>query len=144
MEFVDAFKPVARSGVLWNERFSSDCTVGIATGRPFNVPVPLRPFCLRFMSATLAYTKGALFGDAGGVVALLSIPLEENLLDVIIVLKRLFCASVPCCRENSSSNSAAVMRLEVGRDLILATLGCVGVPGPCAVGVDMADECMIA
>jgi hypothetical protein len=36
----------------------------------------------------------------------------------------------PCCRWNSSSSSAAVMRLEVGRALMDAVRGCTGVLHP--------------
>lgn len=46
----------------------------------------------------------------------------------------------PCCRWKSSSSSAAVMRLDVGRALMLAVRGCTGVPGPPCVGVDADDS----
>lgn len=51
MELVDEVSAVARSGVLWNVRFKSDATFGMAHGLPRNVPVL---FFLRFISATLA------------------------------------------------------------------------------------------
>lgn len=47
---------------------------------------------------------------------------------------RLF--SAPCCRWKRSSSSAAVILLDVGRDLMLAVRGWIGVP---RVGVEIAD-----
>lgn len=124
----------ARSGVLWKVRLRSDPTCGIGMGRPLSVPI-LDDF-LRFISATLAYTIGPFCGEVGGVAAPLSNP-DWNRELVINIEQRL--ASTPCCLWNSSSSSAAVIRLDVGRDLILAVLGWTGVPGPPCVGVLIAD-----
>ena len=54
----------------------------------------------------------------------------------------------PCCRWNSSSSSAAVMRLEVGRALMEAVRGCTGVlqppvPCPCWWWIDSAELLLV-
>lgn len=54
----------------------------------------------------------------------------------------------PCCRWNSSSSSAAVMRLEVGRALMEAVRGCTGVlqppvPSPCWWWIDSAELLLV-
>jgi hypothetical protein len=54
----------------------------------------------------------------------------------------------PCCRWNSSSSSAAVIRLEVGRALMEAVRGCTGVlqppvPWPCWWWIDSAELLLV-
>lgn len=151
---IDAFdwlNPVTKSGVLW-KRFRSVSMQGVVHGLPiFNVPIL---FFLRFISATLAYTIGPFCGDDGGVsildwnrelhniVEYRFEPISPKETQARYEMHSMVNGKwhLPVCRWNSSTNSAAVIRLDVGLDLILAVRNCTGVPGPPWVGVEADDN----